>query len=264
MPGSYLATHWNVFTSRFMCAASTCALGATALPPVSSSAPPSSPTPPSPGTTPPTAAIALRTAAGAQTDRAAAGTPLILDASGSRAGSRTISGYAWDADGDGRQDGSGPTLSFTYPDPGTYVAYVVVRDGRGSEGATTRAIRVGAPGSAPRVDVAPSLRAALAGARRALLRLGLRRLRDGGALTVRLYGVAPGRLSIVLRSGSRSLASAERAVAPGRTASLRIHLLDRGLAALHRTRRARLVLSLVFVDAGGRRTVRATTLTLRR
>ena len=72
-PGSYLATHWNVFSSEFMCTVDLCL------------------------------ASQIRPHADLQADvtYVPAGTLVTLDASGSSAPNRVITHYRWDLDGDG-------------------------------------------------------------------------------------------------------------------------------------------------------------------
>ncbi len=72
---------------------------------------------------------------------ACAGTTITFDASASVG---LLSPYEWDFDGDGTVDATTtvPTATFTYPNPGTYTAFVTVVDSRGLCPSSTTSIEV--------------------------------------------------------------------------------------------------------------------------
>jgi len=125
--GSYLATHWNVFNSVFLCPVAACITDL--------------------GDVPPTASVALSPTAPAPGDQ------VTFDGTASRDDGGPIATYSWDAGNDGTVDGTQPTFSHTYPDAGSYTVKLTVTDAGGKAGSVTRSFNVGTVVAAPPAPV---------------------------------------------------------------------------------------------------------------
>jgi len=120
-PGSYLATHWNIYNSVFLCPPASCTSG---------------------GARAPQAAFDLRDTAGNAIDHADAGTPVVLDGSASADPDGSIASWSWDVGADGTVDGSGPRITTTFPGPGAIPVRLRVTDASGAPDAVTRTVAV--------------------------------------------------------------------------------------------------------------------------
>ena len=225
-PGSYLATHWNVYDSAFLCAPDACLVPGGNMAPVASFS------------------------------AAVSGPTVTLDASASADGEGPIASYAWDADGDGRVDGTGPTLTFTYPRPGAYTARLVVTDAQGATAKAAQVVVAGAASSAPQPPafrpVAPSsvslddaLRAAALDLQRAVRRAGgLKGLKRGRTVRVHVELPARGKLVAKLDVKRRRVATARATTKPARRVLLTVRLGRR--ARHHLPRHGTLYARLAF------------------
>jgi hypothetical protein len=203
-PGSYLAGHWNVYDSGFLCDPAACL---------------------APGNLAPAASFSA----------SAAGQTVSFDASASADGEGPIAAYAWDADGDGTVDGSGASFSFTYPRTGTYTARLTVTDAQGATAkasqkvVVTAAAPVATPPAfrpAPAADTLDAaLRAAALDLRRAISRAGgLKGLKRGRTVRVHVQLPARGRLVAKLDVKRRRVATARAQTKPLRRLLLTIKL----------------------------------------
>lgn len=75
-----------------------------------------------------------------------AGVPVVLDASSSTSPSGAVVSYAWNLDGGGFGPDSGePTVTWTFPDPGSHTVVLRVRDAAQGQGTVRRTIEVAGP-----------------------------------------------------------------------------------------------------------------------
>jgi hypothetical protein len=215
-PGSYLAQHWNVNDSVFLCAPAQCMDPSGNLSPVASFA-----------ATP-------------------NGLTVHLDATASVDPEGPIAAYAWDVDGDGNADATGAVIDHTFPRAGVYGIRLTVTDTSGATAKASRALTVTAPPAAPApprviassADLDSALRIAQKRLRRAVRRAGgVRGLARGKRVRVRVELPAKGRVAAQLRARRRNLAKARAHTAPGRRVTLTLKLNRRARAEVRRTRR---------------------------
>ncbi|MDD5502413.1 MAG: PKD domain-containing protein, partial [Candidatus Thermoplasmatota archaeon] len=99
-------------------------------------------------------------------DYAVNGNTISADASGSIAGSGTITNYKWQwkADGMWEDNGATPTASHSYDAAGTYQITLEVKDGSGATDTETKTVSVGASGQSPTCTItSPSNGATVSG-----------------------------------------------------------------------------------------------------
>ena len=218
---------------------------------------------------------------------AAPGVPVSFDASGSSDPDPGQSlTYAWDFDGDGRVDQSGPapTASFTYARPGTFNVMLKVTDTNtepdiGPESATaTRPITIaehgqgnsgpgelggGASGNAGATLVANDgdrddvVLVKVAGSTRSSS------VRTRG-LAVRVTATEPAVATATLRVGSRVIGRATISLRGGGARTVRVVLNRRGHSLLKRRARVRVELRIVLDDEDATGTTAKRWITLRR
>jgi thermitase len=131
--------------------------------------------------------------------------------------------------------------------------------GPASSGGATQAPPSGA-------SIASALAAQVRALARALEAVGIRALvRRGGLFGAGLLAPAPGRLTLKLKRGGRTMATGACAVSQAGRCPFDIRLTRRGRSMLRHARRLRITLVLAFAPrSGGRPVVRRTTVTLRR
>jgi subtilisin family serine protease len=135
-----------------------------------------------------------------------------------------------------------------------------VTGGRLNAARAVQAVPVGGPLNAPAAPAAPA--PAIGSVLRADLRAVARSLRRG-TLTVRDLAVpAPGRLTLELKRGRRTLAAGACSAAQAGRCTLTARPTRRGRALLRRNRRVRVTAALTFAPQSGSAVVRRKTLTL--
>jgi PKD domain len=238
---SYLAGHWNMFDSSFMCAAGACdAVQAR---------------------TPPHAAFTV-TSGGRPVTSVRVGKGVTLDGRGSTAAAGTPL-FAWDLDGDGSTDVNEPVVVRRAFKPGRWKIRLRITDAEGALSTATRTISVVRVARRRSASSSARLRSALATTIARLRRGRLRGLARAKAVRVAFRAPGTGRLWLRVTSGGRRLASASgRCPRAGRrTVSARVTPRAR---AMLRRRALRLTVSVAFRDGHGRVSRRSGRVTLRR
>ncbi|MBJ7332153.1 MAG: PKD domain-containing protein, partial [Solirubrobacteraceae bacterium] len=240
--GTYLATHWNIYNSTFLCPAGSCTgsdVGG--------------------GNPKPVARIGGATAA-------TAGVAFTLDGSAST-DEEGIAEYAWDIGADGSIESRDSRFTTTLASAGTYPVRLTVRDAYGAAGTADSAVTVVAP--APAVKQvpapAPSRRAVAALALRSSLQ-GLRRALRASltAARLKLPFSAPqaGRLEAKVSIGGRDVATGTRKVRSGRREQLTVSLSKAARRKL--SRGGKVTVRLTFRPASGTAVVERQSVTLPR
>jgi hypothetical protein len=238
---SYLAGHWNMYDSSFLCPAGACDAIQVR--------------------TPPKAAFSV-TSGGRPVASIPAGRTVTLDARWSSAATGTPR-YAWDLDGDGSTDVNEPVVVRRPSKPGRWKIRLRVTDANGQYATAARTISVLPVARTASLATSSRLRTALASTIAALRRGRLRGLARTKAVRVAFRAPDAGRLTVRVTSGRRTLASATGRWrrAGRRTVAARI---ARRARALLRRRTLRLTVSLAYRPAGARRVAHARSVTLRR
>lgn len=238
-PGSYLATHWNVFRSDFLCAPGACSTAGRSASATSSNQPP-------------TAHIAVG-------GSPVAGTPVTLDATSSDDPDGAVAAYRWDIDGDGVTDSRAAAIDATFSQRGRHVVRLTVTDGGGRSTTTAQTLSMTpAPeGAAPMAQSGPG--AAAQAVRTALRRAGLRGLARR-PLTVKLPALDGGRITVALSAHGRRLARARTGARP----HVRLALSRRARAQLRRHRAKRITVLVTATGTAGRAHTSKTVVTVRR
>lgn len=240
-PGSYLATHWNVFRSDFLCAPGACSTAGRSA----SAASPNQP---------PTAHIAVG-------GSPVAGTPVTLDATSSEDPDGAVAAYTWDIDGDGVTDSRAAAIDATFSQRGRHVVRLTVTDdgGRSTTTAQTISMTPATEGAAPMAQYGTG--AAAQAVRTALRRAGLRRLARR-PLTVKLPALDGGRITVALSAHGRRLARARART--GARPHVRLALSRRARAQLRQHRAKRITVLVTATGTAGRTHITKTVVTVRR
>ncbi len=241
LAGSYLATHWNVFRSAFLCAPDACSTaGRSAAAPAPNQ--------------PPTARVAVG-------GSPVAGAPVILDGSPSNDPDGAVAAYAWDIDRDGVTDSRAAVIDATFSQPGPQGVRLTVTDGGGASATTaqTLSVRSAPEGAASMAQPGPGATARAVST--ALRRAGLRRLARR-PLIVKLPARAGGRMTVALSADERPLARAGARV--GARPHVRLALTRRARARLRRQRARQITVLVTDTDAAGRARATKTIVKVRR
>lgn len=253
--GSYLATHWNVHRSVFLCAPSAC---------VGSSVGGGNPAP--------VANIAVRDLGGAATTTVTAGGRLVLDASGS-SDDESVAEYAWDVGADGSVESRAASFVAAFSSAGIVPVKLTVRDGYGASATATTSIQVAAPAAAPPVtttrpttgnaddrgrrQISSALRASLT-----RLKGALRDAQRSARLKVRFTAPQAGWLVASVTANGRKVAAASWSVKGGRSEQFTARLSRKARARL--AKGGKVALRLEFYGADGGSTVARQSLKLPR
>ena len=230
-------------------------------------------------------------------DSATAGSPVSFDGSASIDTDGTVVSYDWDLDGNGSFEtgtGASPSVTKTYPNPGTIVVRLRVTDDQGGQGVATQSVTVklhrprrpaaaraargrtrvarvgrelrvgrrlsGVAGSEPRAGGAPRWRVSAARASRSSGRCS-----QGLAIGCRSDRAV--RCELVLQIGGRKPVTVGRAVVTLRAAgarSVKVKLSTKARRLLRRARSAQVIVSGSATDAAGHTTKLSRMFLLRR
>jgi hypothetical protein len=239
--GSYLAGHWNMYDSSFMCSASACG----------GSEP----------RTPPHAAFSI-TSGGRRVASVRVGKSVTFDgrASTSAAGPPR---FAWDLDGDGATDANESVLARRYAKPGRRTVRLRVADADGVISTATRTLTVVPVARTASVSTSSRLRSALRATIVALRRGRLSGLARGKRVRLAFRAPGRGRLSLRVSAGRRHVASGTRTFRGARRGTLAVRV-SRAARPLLRRRAMRLTLRVSFHDGRGRTSTRSAAVVLRR
>jgi hypothetical protein len=250
-PGSYLATHWNIYDSAFLCVPASCFSG---------------------GRRAPQASIVVRDASGNAIDSPPAGANVVLDGSSSSDSDGSVTGWTWDVGDDGSIDGTGPQLAMSFPAPGSVNVRLRVTDDAGLPDATTRTVAVGAAapagsgqrtngtgkaadGSYVEVTEDPSsvlrrrLRQARSAAEKRLRKIGTSGLAKGKTLVVRYRSPEEGEVTASLNLKDLPVVIETAYARPDAITSLKLRVSRSTRKILRHRRASELKLQLDFEPA---------------